>query len=279
MSLHWKRSLFTWLLLLPLSTLASHAHAVSITDVLNDDALTQELRSQLEAQAPADLITEISALSVNTPIWLSEHLPDAPGLRVLDLGCGNGALLEALGPRIGSGVGVDVSGAMIELASARNAGEDMEFHVVDGPKLPLPDQSVDVVVSLLSFRYLDWDPVMNEIRRVLRPGGRLLVVDMVTAPLTMGEVPRFLLAAGRTLIQQQGDRRFRAALKNLVSDPRWQTMVSYNPIRAQHELVWYLESRFPGRRVEVLNVGRHARVLAFDSGSLEPGSVAPQSYP
>lgn len=75
MSLHWKRSLFTWLLLLPLSTLASHAHAVSITDVLNDDALTQELRSQLEAQAPADLITEISALSVNTPIWLSEHLP------------------------------------------------------------------------------------------------------------------------------------------------------------------------------------------------------------
>jgi glutamate racemase len=117
----------------------------------------------------------------------------------------------------------------------------MEFHVVDGPELPVPDRSVDAVISLLSFRYLDWDPVMSEIRRVLRPGGRLLVVDMVTAPLTIKEVPRFLLAAGRTLIQQQGDRRFRAALKTLVSDPRWQIMVSYNPIRAQHELVWELD--------------------------------------
>ena len=38
-------------------------------------------------------------------------------------------------------------------------------------------------------------------------------------------------------------------------------MLRYNPIRAQHEFVWYLESRFPGRHVETLNVGRHARVL------------------
>ena len=56
-------------------------------------------------------------------------------------------------------------------------------------------------------------------------------------------------------------------------------MLRYNPIRAEHEMRWYLESRFPGRRVETINVGWNARVLAFDSGPLEPGNVAAQSYP
>ena len=37
-------------------------------------------------------------------------------------------------------------------------------------------------------------------------------------------------------------------------------MLQYNPIRAEHEMKWYLESRFPGRKVERLDVGVHARV-------------------
>jgi len=56
-------------------------------------------------------------------------------------------------------------------------------------------------------------------------------------------------------------------------------MLRENPIRAQHELTWYLESRFAGRRVETLNVGRHNRVLAFDTGPFHDGAIAPQSYP
>jgi len=211
--------------------------------------------------------------------WISRHLPKAPNLRVLDIGCGNGALLQALQPRISKGLGVDRSAAMINQARARNVDGDNEFFVVDAPRLPLPDQSVDVVISLLSFRYLDWDPIMDEIRRVLVPGGRLLLVDMVTVPLGLKDFPRFLRSALSTLLQQWRNPRFRKALRRLVQDERWQTMIRYNPIRAQHEYVWYLESRFPGRTVETLNVGRHARVLAFDSGPLEPGQAAPQSYP
>jgi hypothetical protein len=56
-------------------------------------------------------------------------------------------------------------------------------------------------------------------------------------------------------------------------------MLSYNPIRAEHEMKWYLESRFPGQQVERLDIGVHNRVLAFDSGPLQPGTVPPQSYP
>jgi ubiquinone/menaquinone biosynthesis C-methylase UbiE len=211
--------------------------------------------------------------------WMDARLPREP-LRYLDVGCGNGALLMQLGDRVSHGVGVDASAGMIERARRRAAGrENLEFVRIDGPALPFPDASFDVVTSLLSWRYLDWDPLMNEIRRVLRPGGRILIVDMVTAPVRWSETPRLLAGKAREYAGRVRRRAFTARLRRLVTDPRWQTMLRYNPIRAEHEMRWYLESRFPGRKVEVLNVGWNARVLAFDSGPLQPGTVAPQSYP
>ncbi len=212
--------------------------------------------------------------------WLAARLPADGTARVLDIGCGNGALLLKMAGGIGAGVGIDASGVMIGLARHNARSEPrLDFQVVREPMLPFPDGSFDVVTSLLSFRYLDWDPIMNEIRRVLRPGGRILVVDMVTAPVQTVELPELVRAKVRQVASTFRHKRFHAALARLVADPRWQTMLSYNPIRAEHEFRWYLESRFPGRRVERLNVGWHARVLAFDSGPLAPGSVAPQSYP
>jgi len=125
---------------------------------------------------------------------------------VLHIGCGNGALLRALAGRIQSGVGVDRSHRLLwharrRVAPAPDGAAPLSFVAIDGPALPFADASFDVVVSLLSFRYLDWDPVMNEIRRVLAPGGRLLVVDMVTAPLRAREVPAFARTKARQLLR------------------------------------------------------------------------------
>jgi SAM-dependent methyltransferase len=213
--------------------------------------------------------------------WLLRHLPATQG-RVLDIGCGNGALLRQLrsAGRIAGGAGVDASERMIELARRHAAGDaTLSFACVDGPVLPFPEAAFDCVTSLLSFRYLDWDPLMNEIRRVLKPGGRILIVDMVTAPVGWRDLPRFLVSKAKVLAATLREREFSRALARLVRDPRWATMLAYNPIRAEHEMRWYLESRYPPRRVEALNVGWNARVLAFDSGPLQPGYVAPQSYP
>lgn len=214
--------------------------------------------------------------------WIDEHLPRTPAPRVLDIGCGNGALLARLSGRIAKGIGVDRSAALLAHARRRTAGHpNLELSPIDGPELPLPDRSVDVIVSMLSFRYLDWDPMMNEMRRVLAPGGKILIIDMVTVPVAPKELLTFASSKARQVRNHLQHPRFARALRRMVKDPSWQGMLKYNPIRSEHEFKWYLESRFPGRTTELLDVGWNARVLAFDSGPLAPRDswVAPQSYP
>jgi ubiquinone/menaquinone biosynthesis C-methylase UbiE len=217
--------------------------------------------------------------------WLTQRIAAATAHggrppRVLDIGCGNGALLLQLEGRIAAGVGVDSSHPMLACALKRAANcPKLRFRAIDGPALPFPDGSFDLVASFLSFRYLDWDPMLQEIRRVLAPGGRLLVVDMVEQAAQMRDAPVFARSAAQQLLRRVSDRRFAREVRALTSHPDWATMLRHNPIRAAHEYRFYFESRFPGRKVTTLNIGRHARVVAFDSGPLVPGTTSPLSYP
>ena len=103
-----------------------------------------------------------------------------PGERVLDVACGTGlvsaAAAQAVGAR-GSVLGTDLSGAMVEAAArrARDAAlHPLRFARMDAEEIELPDASVDVVLCALGLMYLP-DPAraLREMRRVLRPGGRL----------------------------------------------------------------------------------------------------------
>jgi SAM-dependent methyltransferase len=210
--------------------------------------------------------------------WMKARLPVRP--RVLDIGCGNGALLGHLSGDIASGTGVDASPAILDRARDRwKEKSNLSFVDIDGPRLPFPDGSFDVVTSLLSWRYLDWDPLMMEIRRVLAPGGRLMVVDMVALPMTAKDLPLFAKSKVRQWSTHASRREYATHLKRLVTDPRWKQMLDHNPIRADHEYRWYFESRFPGKKLETLTAGWTNRVVAFDTGPLEPGWTPPQSYP
>ncbi|MGB2752902.1 MAG: class I SAM-dependent methyltransferase [Pyrinomonadaceae bacterium] len=211
--------------------------------------------------------------------WLGEHLPSGK-FDMLDIGCGNGALLYALSDRINSGNGVDESAGIIERAKIKNAAnEQLNFTQINGPVLPFPDDSFDVVTSLMSFRYLDWDPLLAEIKRVMRPGGKFLIIDMVTVPVAVREYARVLSDKLKTMSDQKANAQFNAALQKLVSHPDWKKMVEYNPIRSEHEMKWYLESRFPGQKMEILNMAWHSRIVAFDSGPVENGIEVKLSYP
>jgi ubiquinone/menaquinone biosynthesis C-methylase UbiE len=110
----------------------------------------------------------------------------APGEAVLDVGCGTGSLAIAAARRVGErGVvhGVDPSPELIGRArkKARRAGVDVAFAVAPGEEIPLEDSSFDVVLSTLVFHHLSHDALrasVAEIRRVLKPGGRMLAVDI-----------------------------------------------------------------------------------------------------
>lgn len=101
---------------------------------------------------------------------------DVHGRRVLDAGCGSGPLSLELRNRGAEVTGFDSSTEMVGLARKR-LGDDADLRVLDLAKpLPFPDGGFDDVVSSLSLHYLrEWEGPLRELRRVLRPGGRLLV--------------------------------------------------------------------------------------------------------
>jgi SAM-dependent methyltransferase len=117
----------------------------------------------------------------------------APGLRVLEVGCGQGELLAALRP--GRGVGVDFSDAMLERARARFP--DLEFTRADAQDLSILDEKFDVVIfSDLVNDIWDVEVALQQVRRLSHPGTRLIInfhSGLWQLPLSM--VQRLGLAA------------------------------------------------------------------------------------
>jgi len=211
--------------------------------------------------------------------WINRHLPEGK-ISVLDIGCGNGALLNALSDRIEYGAGLDKSDAILEKARRRTSAKvNLEFSKISSPSIPFDDGKFDVVISLMSFRYLDWDPLMKEVKRVAKKGGIFLIVDMVTVPVKPAEYPQLMRDKLRTVFHQKTNSTFNQNLRRLVEHPDWKVMLKYNPIRSEHEMKWYLESRFPGQKIELLNLGWNSRIVAFDSGPVERGIDVSLSYP
>jgi SAM-dependent methyltransferase len=96
----------------------------------------------------------------------------APGVRILDAGCGSGRNMVELA-RHGSVVGVELSNASVEVARARGVGEVIEGSVME---MPFAENSFDLAVSLDVIEHLQDDRgALRELRRVVAPGGVLLV--------------------------------------------------------------------------------------------------------
>lgn len=101
-----------------------------------------------------------------------------PGCRVLDLGCGNGMIAEAMADQTGACVhGIDYVPDAIAQALARTAahGDRLTFQVADMNALDLPPASFDVIVASDTLYYGDLHALLGRLKAALRPGGQMLI--------------------------------------------------------------------------------------------------------
>jgi ubiquinone/menaquinone biosynthesis C-methylase UbiE len=124
------------------------------------------LRTELYGEA----FTQAALLSLLPAEWT-----------VADLGCGTGQVAALLAPCVRRVIGVDQSAAMLKAAARRTAGFDnVELRRGSLEALPLETASCDAALLLLALTYVTEEaPVAAELARVVRPGGRVVVVDLL----------------------------------------------------------------------------------------------------
>lgn len=136
-----------------------------------------------EAQSLARFINARAAIPDQSAAHaaLVESLAPRPGARLLDFGCGTGVIARRLAPLVGETgavVGVDISRVMLDFARTCGGPPSLGYEAFDGNRLPFPDDSFDGGAVARTLLHVEKPhEALVELRRVIRPGGRLGVLE------------------------------------------------------------------------------------------------------
>ncbi|MGD2026805.1 MAG: methyltransferase domain-containing protein [Anaerolineales bacterium] len=117
-------------------------------------------------------------------IGLRMFLPKK-GMSILDVGCGTGSFLEFYLRYTRQLYGIDTSPAMMDIARQR-LGQEAELHLGSAAEMPYPGNHFDLIVSMLVLHEMDQPirlAVLEEVKRVLKPDGKILLIDFDPGPL------------------------------------------------------------------------------------------------
>ncbi|MCV6825792.1 MULTISPECIES: class I SAM-dependent methyltransferase [Halocynthiibacter] len=140
---------------------------------------------------------------------LALRLSERPNPKLLDVGCGVGALHPLISPMFSSVEGVDVS--IDSIARARTENPDRKYEVYDGLTLPYDDDSFDMCLSICVMHHVPpahWDNFMAELNRVVSPGGLVCLIEHNPLnPATRLSVARCPFDADAVLLGTRNMRR------------------------------------------------------------------------
>jgi SAM-dependent methyltransferase len=147
------------------------------------DTHSTSIREEFAHQADAFARSPTMSLA-ETLDAVVDLVPEDGGARWVEVACGPGLVARAMAPRVGSVLGLDLTPAMVAKARAEaEAGGvgNVGFEVGDATALDLPDGSVDGAITRFSLHHIPAPVrVLEEMRRVVRPGGYVIVADHVT---------------------------------------------------------------------------------------------------
>ena len=147
-------------------------HKDSILDQFTRQAVPFSTASAIKDEAALRLIVEFSGAG--------------PDDTVLDVACGGGLVVCAFAKTVRHATGIDLTPAMLEQARKNQAAQgltNVTWQQGDVVPLPFPDASFSIVTSRFAFHhFLDPLAVLREMKRVAKPGGKVMVVDSAPAP-------------------------------------------------------------------------------------------------
>lgn len=152
---------------------------------------------------------------------VAEAFPGLAGMRILEVGCGRGHLLRVMQDAGALAAGVDLNPQAIAQGEAR------DMAVAAATDLPFPDAAFDALVSVHTIEHLpDLDAALAEMVRVVRPGGRLLLIYPAEPIMGLWAVPTAVILhknpfkARQVHCQKLTPKRLRARVSGLPVTPR-----------------------------------------------------------
>lgn len=165
---------------------------------------------------------------------LIQYTPFQKGQRILDIATGTSVIPRKILEKDLPGIqitGLDITESMLLQAQKKNEGAGYKSHIRlvcgDAMRLPYPNGSFDVVVSGLASHHMDIPVMLSEMRRVLKPGGLLSIIDVGTSPIWETKIFQFfakIIAFLFFLIRENSTRAWAeaGAVSNLRTPAGWQ---------------------------------------------------------
>jgi ubiquinone/menaquinone biosynthesis C-methylase UbiE len=178
--------------------------------------------------------------------YLLEHVP-SPCSNTLDLGCGTGAFSCLLAQRCGHVLGLDLSPEMVRVARQRSGGyQNVEFQVGDARDWDFGEASFDCIASIATLHHLPLEDTLLTMKRALKPGGVLLVLDLCRGEGLKEKALGAAMLPPSVVLKMLHNRRLRAPAEARAA---WDTHGAHDTYPTVAEVRRLCARTLPGARV------------------------------